>query len=133
VYIKVTYPAKNCEWCKKEFIPNRKDKRFCKKSCQKRVSERRTGKKERHALRRRGLGLVLKWAASKKKDYCECCGFVATHRCQLDLDHIDGDHANNEDSNLQTLCANCHRLKTWMNRDWENKKGVPSDLPDTPS
>jgi hypothetical protein len=24
---------------------------------------------------------------------------------------------NNDESNLQTLCANCHRLKTQMNND----------------
>ena len=26
----------------------------------------------------------------------------------LELDHIDGDHWNNELSNLRILCANCH-------------------------
>jgi hypothetical protein len=57
-----------------------------------------------------------------KKDYCEECGFVAIHRSQLDIDHIDGNHLNNDMANLQTLCANCHRLKTQDNRDWENKK-----------
>ena len=56
-----------------------------------------------------------------KKDACECCGFTPTHPCQLDVDHIDGDHNNNEENNLQTLCANCHRLKTYLNRDWEER------------
>jgi 5-methylcytosine-specific restriction endonuclease McrA len=36
---------------------------------------------------------------------------------QLDVDHIDGNHANDDPSNLQTLCANCHRLKTQVNAD----------------
>tara|TARA_R110002126_G_C10224133_1_gene479339 strand:+ start:42 stop:410 length:369 start_codon:yes stop_codon:yes gene_type:complete len=57
-----------------------------------------------------------------KKDYCETCGFVALHRSQLDIDHIDGNHQNNAMKNLQTLCANCHRLKTQDNKDWESKK-----------
>lgn len=57
-----------------------------------------------------------------KKNYCELCGFVADHRAQLDIDHIDGDHLNNDMINLQTLCANCHRLKTQQNKDWESKK-----------
>lgn len=52
-----------------------------------------------------------------KKDYCEACGFVAEHYCQLDVDHIDGNKKNNDPSNFQTLCANCHRLKTFKNRD----------------
>jgi hypothetical protein len=60
--------------------------------------------------------------AKHKKNYCELCGFVANHRAQLDIDHIDGDHQNNDMTNLQTLCANCHRLKTHQNKDWESKK-----------
>lgn len=49
-----------------------------------------------------------------KKTKCEKCGFVPEHPCQLDVDHIDGDCSNNEIKNLQTLCANCHRLKTYQ-------------------
>ena len=52
-----------------------------------------------------------------KKDYCEQCGFKAIHTVQLDVDHIDGNHMNNQEDNLQTLCANCHRLKTHTNSD----------------
>jgi len=47
---------------------------------------------------------------------CERCGFVPEDVCQLDVDHIDGDHANNDRANLMTLCANCHRLKTRLER-----------------
>lgn len=52
-----------------------------------------------------------------KKDACQHCGFVPEHSSQLDVDHIDGDHSNNNPDNLQTLCANCHRLKTHLHRD----------------
>lgn len=52
-----------------------------------------------------------------RKDTCEKCGFVPAHISQLDVDHIDGDRWNNDPSNLQTLCANCHRLKTHLNGD----------------
>jgi hypothetical protein len=52
-----------------------------------------------------------------KKDSCAHCGFVALHPVQLDVDHIDGDRTNNNEDNLQTLCANCHRLKTQLNGD----------------
>lgn len=54
-----------------------------------------------------------------KKSICEYCGFVPTHPCQLDVDHIDGNKENVEEGNLQTLCANCHRLKTHLNEDWK--------------
>jgi len=55
-----------------------------------------------------------------KKDRCERCGFIPEDSCQLDVDHVDGNKANNEPSNLQTLCANCHRLKTKNNSDWRS-------------
>ncbi|QBZ70505.1 HNH endonuclease [Salmonella phage ZCSE2] len=55
---------------------------------------------------------------SFKKDYCEECGFVPVHPCQLDVDHIDGNHSNDDPSNLKTLCANCHRLKTFVSGDY---------------
>lgn len=51
-----------------------------------------------------------------KKGKCEFCGFTPEHPCQLDVDHIDGNHHNNDPNNLQTLCANCHRLKTWKQK-----------------
>lgn len=53
-----------------------------------------------------------------KGPVCERCDFVPEHPCQLDVDHIDGNHANNDPSNLQTLCANCHRLKTWEYQEY---------------
>jgi predicted HNH restriction endonuclease len=49
-----------------------------------------------------------------KKHSCEFCGFIPVHSCQLDVDHVDGNRKNNCIENLQTLCANCHRLKTYM-------------------
>lgn len=52
-----------------------------------------------------------------KKGYCEMCGFIPKHRVQLDVDHIDGNHNNDDPGNLQTICANCHRLKTYLNKE----------------
>lgn len=45
-----------------------------------------------------------------KEMLCASCGFVPFDPCQLDVDHIDGNHQNHDADNLMTLCANCHRL-----------------------
>ncbi len=52
-----------------------------------------------------------------RKDHCERCGFLPEHDCQLTVDHIDGNKYNNSPSNFMTLCANCHNLKTYLNKD----------------
>ena len=54
----------------------------------------------------------------QKQLICSSCSFQAVHLCQMDIDHIDGDGTNDVAENLHTLCANCHRLKTQLNRDW---------------
>lgn len=46
-----------------------------------------------------------------KKDFCAHCGFIPQSLCQLDVHHIDGDHTNDSPFNLETICANCHRLE----------------------
>lgn len=42
---------------------------------------------------------------------CERCGFVPEHARQMDVHHRDRDRLNNVPENLETLCANCHRLE----------------------
>lgn len=56
-----------------------------------------------------------------RKDYCERCNFLPEHECQLTVDHIDGDKTNNDPDNFQTLCANCHNLKSYLNKDHLNR------------
>jgi len=52
---------------------------------------------------------------------CEVCGFIPVNRCQLDLDHVDGNRHNDDVKNLQTICANCHRLKTYMTKQFRDR------------
>ena len=61
-----------------------------------------------------------------RKDYCEnidgrlgfkCTTTIIDTSYQLEVDHIDEDHTNNNIENLQTLCACCHRLKTKYYRE----------------
>ena len=59
---------------------------------------------------------------SYRKEYCENIdgrlGFKCTatilkehYKNLLDTDHINNNHDDNRECNLQTLCANCHRVK----------------------
>ena len=66
-------------------------------------------------------------AMSFKNHTCDNCDFIAVHSCQLDIDHIDGNNRNNNKDNLQILCANCHRLKTYQNEDWKIPTGVENN------
>jgi Zn finger protein HypA/HybF involved in hydrogenase expression len=49
-----------------------------------------------------------------KKNECEICGISKwlDEELSLELDHIDSNHYNNELSNLQILCPNCHSIET---------------------
>lgn len=54
-----------------------------------------------------------KYKYKKDKNNCSKCGFVPEVSFQLEIDHIDGNHKNHSIENLQVLCANCHKLKTF--------------------
>ena len=47
-----------------------------------------------------------------KEDKCEKCGYSywLGKKLPLELHHKDGDHYNNEFSNLEILCPNCHSV-----------------------
>ena len=108
-----------CEYknCNKE-VGNRKGKRFCSRNCKQKNCQAKDPKRQKkYENFVKGLRPYIKY----RKNKCENCGFIPLHICQLDVDHIDGNHNNNEINNLQTLCANCHRLKTQLNKDWQEK------------
>ncbi len=67
-----------------------------------------------------------------RKTYCEnvdsrlgfkCTTTIVDVEYQLEVDHLDEDHTNDDISNLQTLCACCHRIKTKYYRE-QNQKAL---------
>jgi hypothetical protein len=62
----------------------------------------------RSCMRLRRIGYI-------KKDHCEnkeCCHNGTFQYFMLEVDHIDENRTNNSKINLQTLCANCHSIKS---------------------
>lgn len=107
-----------CTYCDKGNLRKPKKGRFLPycSSCEKKLYEK-TKRKRKYTYRPPQIKFQQHPYRKHKKTYCEECGWIATHRCQLDVDHIDGNHSNNHPDNLQTLCANCHRLKTYKQRN----------------
>jgi 5-methylcytosine-specific restriction endonuclease McrA len=63
-------------------------------------------------------------AHKAKKGYCERCLVVPFDKKDLDVDHIDGNRANNELNNLQTLCKPCHKIKTKEHGDYKRNENL---------
>lgn len=57
---------------------------------------------------------IRKYMLGKHNNSCAQCGWNSinpTHgNCPVQIEHIDGNSANNLESNLTVLCPNCHSL-----------------------
>lgn len=106
--------------CQIVFEFTRSDRMYCTRTCKEKARRSKGSSyaqwrtKWQRENRHRGVGRPK--YKSSKGPVCETCGFVPVHKAQLDVDHIDGNHSNDDPKNLQTLCANCHRLKTYIQR-----------------
>ena len=119
---------KRCLFCNKEMIVNQwqHQKKYCDKVC---LGKHRWVLKKEHLTqnKKKWLGTpkghyslarytVKKNYKIEKEDFdncvkngCQECGFKEDWL--LDFHHIDGNHSNNERSNLIYLCPNCHNRK----------------------
>jgi hypothetical protein len=66
----------------------------------------------------------------EQKNRCNRCGIDSWNDKPLilELEHIDGNHSNNERNNLEAICPNCHsQTETWRGRNKQNKRNKVSD------
>ena len=70
-----------------------------------------------------------------KKNYCENHNGILGFQCPMDssrysefpsdiyhMDHVDGNHFNNDQKNVKTFCAICHTRKGKENNDFNSQK-----------
>lgn len=106
-------PAGNCKSCNKKL--EKSTAKYCSRECQqdfwldKRIESgnysHRTAK--RFLIKKHGL----KCFSCKKSEWMQ-------NPIPIELDHVDGNHQNNNIDNLRLLCPNCHALtSTYKNRN----------------
>lgn len=107
-----------CLFCGKDLIKSQT--KYCSCSCQQQhktelyiqnwLNGEKDGLSGQFRLSKRVRNYMLKKANYK----CELCGWGEinpyTNTLPLEIHHKDGDYRNNEESNLQVLCPNCHSL-----------------------
>jgi 5-methylcytosine-specific restriction endonuclease McrA len=115
-YAPVKGSKRGCLECakiqKKYYIEKNKERISQRQKAYDSLPERRAARNAWKRANPTRVALSNKPYLKFKKNQCESCLFIGIDSCQLDVHHIDGNHSNNSPSNLQTLCANCHRLKT---------------------
>lgn len=121
---------KNCKNCGKELSSSQRHNTYCSVKCQHEWQYKDYISRWKNGLE---TGLSGSYSLSKhiihymkeKNNYkCEKCGWGEinnyTGNIPLEVHHIDGNHKNNQENNLQLLCPNCHSLTS----NYKNGNGV---------
>ena len=94
---------------------------YCSNECQRKYEfdERIQNWKNTGLIGKNSLKLYL----SLKKDGCWSCGITSWNNKPiiLELEHIDGNSANNAENNVCLICPNCHsQTDTYKNKNKGN-------------
>ena len=115
-----TYDMAMCLQCGKGL--ERWQEKYCSNTCQQAYQYHSYIKRWRSESRHGNWKLITKNISQHLKRYliekcgekCSLCGWDERHpvtkRVPLEVDHIDGDASNNNESNLRIICPNCHSL-----------------------
>ena len=129
-----------CEHCETEFEVRRSTAKFCSRLCKDRHGRGPNYKGKRLSrsewlikCKEDSINFLmntpfdeLSWYIKRKRviaeqdGKCNNCGIHEwlTQPITLEVDHIDGNHTNNERVNLEGLCPNCHSLTpTWKGKN----------------
>ncbi|MFA7252263.1 MAG: HNH endonuclease signature motif containing protein [Candidatus Paceibacterota bacterium] len=111
----------NCINCERE-AKTRHQIKFCSNKCQLNyqykiyIKSWKSGKQDGNkGILTKGMsGHIRKYLIEKYGEACSICGwderYTITGKVPLEIDHIDGNSDNNNESNLRLICPNCHAL-----------------------
>lgn len=120
----------NCLFCKKEnkFKGYSYTNKYCNNKCQQdhRYNDYINEWKNGTLTGTNKFGVskhIYRYVLEKQNNKCFVCSINSYNDLPivLELDHIDGDHTNNNENNLRCLCPNCHsQTSTYKNRNVGN-------------
>ena len=95
LFIGVILIGMKCQYyrCNKEFIPRRKDQRYCCKQCRKKASWRRTGGYQRYNWKSQGINITMQQYSemfAAQHGRCLICNRPEKWELRVDHDHITG-------------------------------------------
>jgi hypothetical protein len=101
-------PRKNCLNCGCECARPRYI--YCSNKCQKTYERKQTKEKWYDNGNAPGWAAIKTILFEDRGNKCEICGISEWNgkSLTLEIDHIDGIHANNHPNNLRIICPNCH-------------------------
>ena len=106
---KIRRTLKTCLYCEKQL--SRSNKTYCNNVCQQ--AAQRKNKLE-SGLEKCSSKFIRAITIEKFGPKCMKCGWCEinpiTGKVPIELNHIDGNSNNNDLSNLELLCPNCHSL-----------------------
>lgn len=125
---------KTCLNCGETINPRNK---FCNNYCQNEYQYTQYIKRWKNGLETGLKGkysisnYIVRYLFEKYNGQCSRCGWHEenpyTHKVPLEIEHIDGNYKNNNESNLDLICPNCHSLTATYkgaNRGMDVKKEV---------
>jgi len=118
-----------CNNCKLKI--NGQGKTYCSIKCQqqynfkKKINNWKNGLDDGYETNGTVRRYIKRYLIKKNNHKCSECGWNKinpnTNKCPLEIHHIDGNYKNNNESNLQVLCPNCHSLtNTYKNMNKGN-------------
>jgi hypothetical protein len=113
-YVRVPVERKQClnPNCR-EWFDGKPSQLYHSSACQRAVNSAKRGN--------RGYRKII-----DDNSYCAWCGpTIHYERVQLDVHHLDGNRENNDPSNLEIFCSNCHRVAESQKRIRESRSLPP--------